>query len=73
MTAAAKRKEMGMVDMSTLVGSIRCFGLVGPAYEVIGPAASSASGEPQMRIRLIESDEALDYPVNDILRDPEAD
>lgn len=62
-----------MVDMSALVGSIRCFGLVGPAYEVTGPAPPSASGEAQMRIRLLESDEDLDYPVDEILRDPEAD
>jgi Family of unknown function (DUF5397) len=62
-----------MVDMGILVGSIRRFGLEGPPYEVIGPSAASPSGEPQMRIHLLESDEDTDYPVNDILRDPEAD
>ena len=62
-----------MVDMSTLVGSIRRFGLEGPPYEIVGMAAPSATGEMQMRIHLIESDEDADYPVDDILRDPEAD
>lgn len=62
-----------MVDMSALVGAIRRFGLVGPPYEVIGPAAPSDSGEAQMRILILESDEEADYPLSNILRDPEAD
>jgi Family of unknown function (DUF5397) len=62
-----------MVDMGILVGSIRRFGLEGPPYEVVGPAALSETGEAQMRIHLFESDEDVDYPVSDILRDPEAD
>jgi hypothetical protein len=59
-----------MVDMGILLGSIRRFGLAGPAYEVIGPAASTAAGDAQMRIHVFESDEELDYPVSDILSDP---
>ena len=62
-----------MVDMGTLVGSIRRFGLEGPAYEVVGLALSSTAGAPQMRIHVLESNEELDYPVADVLRDPEAD
>ncbi len=62
-----------MVDMGVLVGSIRRFGLEGPPYEVVGPAATSSSGEAQMRIHLFESGEDADYSVTDILRDPEAD
>ena len=62
-----------MVDMGVLVGSIRRFGLEGPPYEVVGSATLSPSGEAQMRIHLFESGEDADYPVNDILRDPEAD
>ena len=59
-----------MVDMGILIGSIRRFGLVGPPYEVVGPAAASKSGEAQMRIHLLESNEDVDYPVSDILCDP---
>ena len=73
MVAVVTRLESNMVDMGILVGSIRRFGLEGPPYEVVGPAALSTKGEAQMRIHLFESDEDVDYPVNDILRDPEAD
>lgn len=62
-----------MVDMGVLIGSIRRFGLEGPPYEVLGPASQSLTGEPQMRIHLLESNEDVDYPVSDIVRDPEAD
>lgn len=62
-----------MVDMSALVGSLRRFGLVGPAYEVIGIATPLPSGEQQMRVRLIETGEDLDYPLADILSDPSED
>ena len=62
-----------MVDMSALVGSIRRLGLVGPAYQIVGPATPAASGEAQLRIHLLESDEDVDYPLDDVLRDPEAD
>jgi hypothetical protein len=65
--------EAKMVDMGVLVGSIRRFGLEGPPYEVIGLAAKSSAGEAQMRIHLLESNEDADYPVSEILRDPEAD
>ncbi len=62
-----------MVDMGILVGSVRRLGLAGPPYEVIGPTKALASGEPQMLIHLIESDEDVDYPVADILNDPKDD
>jgi hypothetical protein len=62
--------EADMVDMGVLVGSIRRFGLEGPPYEVVGPAAASPTGEPRMRVHLLESNEDVDYPVRDILADP---
>ncbi|HEX8381989.1 MAG TPA: DUF5397 family protein [Sphingomonas sp.] len=62
-----------MVDMGVLMGTIRRFGLVGPAYEIVAPAEAAASGEPQMRIHVLESDEHLDYPVSAILADPTDD
>lgn len=62
-----------MVDMGTLIGSVRRFGLVGPPYEIMGMAEPTESGEPQMRIRLLESNEDADYPVSEILSDPVAD
>ena len=59
-----------MVDMSTLVGTFRRFGPVGPTYEILGTAPSAADGQPQMRIHVFESDEEADYPLKDILEDP---
>jgi hypothetical protein len=62
-----------MVDMGILVGDIRRLGLVGPPYEVIGPAAPLPNGDAQMRIHLIETGEDVDYPIADILNDPRDD
>ena len=56
-----------MVDMGTLVGSFRRFGLVGPPYEVLGTAAP---GDARMHIRLIESGEETDYALAQLLSDP---
>ena len=62
-----------MVDMGTLVGTFRRFGLVGPPYEVLGPSATGRSGEPRMRIRLLESGEETDYALAQLLLDPSED
>jgi hypothetical protein len=59
-----------MVDMSILIGSIRRFGLEGPPYEVIGPAAPSSTDEARMIIRLLESGEEVDYALDAIINDP---
>jgi hypothetical protein len=62
-----------MVDMSTLVGSIRRFGLEGPAYQVLGVAPAISDARARMRIRVLESGEELDYPVEDLVADPYED
>lgn len=62
-----------MVDMGVLIGSLRRFGLVGPPYEVLGPATPGIGGQPRMRIRLLESGEETDYAVEYILADPSED
>jgi hypothetical protein len=62
--------EAGMVDMSVLVGSIRRFGLEGPPYEVLGPAAISKTGQARMMIKLLESGEEIDYGLDAIVNDP---
>jgi hypothetical protein len=73
MATAAKHTEADMVDMGVLIGSIRRFGLEGPPYEVIGPAAPSDNGQPRMMIRLLESGEDVDYALDAILNDPSED
>ena len=62
-----------MVDMGVLVGTIRRFGLAGPAYEILGGAEPAPGGEPQMLIASLESGETLAYPVSAILNDPAED
>ena len=62
-----------MVDMGVLVGTIRRFGLAGPAYEIAGGAEPTPDGEPQMTIVSFESGERLAYPVAAILADPAED
>ncbi len=62
-----------MVDMGILIGDIRRLGLAGPPYEIIGPASPLPTGEAQMRIHLIESNEVVEYAVADILNDPRDD
>ena len=59
-----------MVDMGILVGSIRRFGLEGPPYEVVAPAATGADGKARMHVRVLESGEELDYPVESLVADP---
>lgn len=59
-----------MTKMEILVGTVRRVGRNGPPYEVLGTVASTIDGKKQMRIHMIESDEDLDYPVEDIMRDP---
>lgn len=70
MATAAKRSEADMGDMGVLIGTIRRFGLEGPPYEVVGPAAAGADGRARMHVRLLESGEELDYPVDDLIADP---
>lgn len=59
-----------MTKMEVLVGSVRRIGRNGPPYEVTGRASAASDGKAQMRIHMIESDEDLDYSVEEILRDP---
>ena len=55
-------------DARGLIGQVRRFGPVGPAYEVID---IRASGEPL--IEVVESGERLDYAMSELLGDPMAE
>jgi hypothetical protein len=66
------RQEGVMVDMGVLVGTMRRFGLVGPAYEVLGPVGAEGV-EPLMRVHVLESGDEFDCPVRDIMSDPVED
>lgn len=60
-----------MDDLQQLVGSIRRLGPEGPPYEVVGPATNQKGEVREVRIRVIESDEQLDYPIAAVLADPQ--
>ncbi|MBF0336573.1 MAG: DUF5397 family protein [Nitrospirae bacterium] len=53
-----------------LVGTWRRFGEIGPVYEIIRAGKVSPDGRRFMRIKVLESDEEVDYPLADILEDP---
>ncbi len=55
---------------SSLVGTWRRFGAVGPVYEIIGAGVELPNGDRMMRVRVIESGEEVDYRFTDILDDP---
>lgn len=53
-----------------LVGTWRRFGAVGPVYEIIGSGDELPGGDRQMRVRVVETGEELDYRLAEILDDP---
>lgn len=53
-----------------LVGTWRRFGAAGPVYEIIAAGVGLAGGDRLMRVRVVESDEELDYRFSEILDDP---
>lgn len=52
------------------VGSFRRFGPHGPVYEVIAVGRKRPDGDWEMRIRLPQSGEEIDYPLSDLRQDP---
>jgi hypothetical protein len=55
---------------SSLVGTWRRFGPVGPVYEIIAAGRELPGGDTMMRVRVVESGEEVDYRFTDILDDP---
>ncbi len=53
-------------------GTLKTFGSSGPMYEVLGPAGRSARGKESVTIRVFGTGEVTDYPVEEMLQDPEA-
>jgi hypothetical protein len=51
-----------------LIGAYRTFGAEGPPYQVV----SKRDGQT-VRVRVLESGEEVDYPVQQALADPEAE
>ena len=61
---------MNMMPLPDLVGTWRCFGLLGPVYEIVAAGRELSGGDRMMRIRVVESGEELDYKLTEILDDP---
>ena len=53
-----------------LIGTWRRFGEVGPVYEIVGVGEALPSGDRLMRVRVLETNEELDYPLTELLEDP---
>jgi len=66
-----ERGSASLVLPEDLVGEFRRIGPIGPVYEILG--RQSASDETLAPIRVLESGEECDYPIADIVHDPEAD
>lgn len=62
--------DMQVAAPQRLVGTWRRFGRTGPVYEILAASEPRGNGDAQMRIRVVESGEELDYRVNEIFEDP---
>jgi hypothetical protein len=59
-----------LLEPSKLIGTWRRFGVFGPVYEIIGASKEFTGGDQQMRVRVVETGEELDYRLAEILDDP---
>jgi hypothetical protein len=55
--------------LDDMIGAVKTFGEYGPMYQVTGPVVAH-SGDPKVRILVIESGETLDYDLGAVLADP---
>jgi hypothetical protein len=74
MSSTIHAGKPGTLDARALVGTYRRFGLNGPPYAIEGVGAVTSDGKDVLlRIRVLTSQETIDYPFVDALRDPQAD
>lgn len=60
------------VNPTLLVGKIRRFGNFGPAYEILGLSEKKSEKGIILNIRVIDTDEFVEYPYSNAIDDPEA-
>lgn len=60
------------IELSVPLGTIKQFGPWGPEYEVLAEAEPE-NGKRMAKIVLVRTGEELDYPLEAILLDPEAE
>ena len=74
MPSAAQAGRPGTLDAQSLVGTFRRFGPNGPAYEIRSVGKVTADGgDVLLQVRVLTSDETVDYPFMQAVRDPQAD
>ena len=61
-----------VMPLDDLIGSFRRFGERGPVYQVISVAEGVIGADAELKIRVVESGEELDYSLRDVLGDPVA-
>jgi hypothetical protein len=63
-------EEASIPQPGNLVGTWRRFGAAGPVYEIVNMGRELDGGDRLMRVRVVETDEEIDYRLADILEDP---
>jgi hypothetical protein len=58
------------LPLDQILGSFRTFGLLGPVYEILDLADPKTGPDVNVRVRVVESGEELDYPLAAALDDP---
>jgi len=58
------------VEPQTLVGTWRRFGVCGPVYEIVDEGNELPEGDKEMKIRIVETGEELEYKLSKIMDDP---
>lgn len=57
---------------AALIGKVKTFGPIGPAYEVIKPLRQLDDGDWMLKVRLVASGEEAEYRYTHVLDDPKA-
>jgi hypothetical protein len=58
------------LPLDQILGSFRTFGRLGPVYEILDIAGPETGADVNVRIRVIESGEELEYPLAAAMDDP---
>jgi hypothetical protein len=53
-------------------GQVRTFGPFGEKYEVIKPFCQLEDGDWMIKVKVLETDEYVEYRYSDLIEDPEA-
>lgn len=60
------------LPLDAILGGFRTFGRLGPIYEILDVVGPRTGPDVNVRIRVVESGEELEYPLASVLEDPPA-